>query len=95
MHKKKCSKYSNEEGTGPLRRTYILSPKKAEKNFWYELSCYSIQVPWIQWGILTLEVLAEKSVPVTPEVCNLTWREGIVTLPDLTTQSIRVGECIQ
>ena len=34
----------------------------------------------------------KKSVPVKPEKCNKAWREGIVTLPDLTTRSIRVGD---
>ena len=36
--------------------------------------------------------MIEKSVPVTPKVCNRAWREGIVTLLDLTTQSIRIGD---
>ena len=36
----------------------------------------------------------EKSVPVTPEICNKACREGIVTLPDLTTRSIRVGDSV-
>ena len=36
--------------------------------------------------------MIEKSVPVTPEICNQAWREGIVALPDLTTHSIREGD---
>ena len=35
--------------------------------------------------------IIEKSKLVTPEICNKAWREGIVTLPDLSTRSIRVG----
>ena len=38
--------------------------------------------------------MIEKSVPVTPEVCHQAWREGIVTLLDLTTRSIRVGDSV-
>ena len=31
-------------------------------------------------------------MPVTPEVCDQAWRDGIVTLPDLTTQRVLVGD---
>ena len=36
-------------------------PQEAEKNFWCELSCYIIQVLWILWPILALEVPADTS----------------------------------
>ena len=45
--------------------------------------------------VLSSRKLIEKSVPVTPEIYNNAGRERIVTLPDLTTQSIRVGDCLQ
>ena len=66
-------------------------PEEAETNFRCELMPYSIRVQY--WKFQQTPVI-EKSVPVTPEVCNRTWREGIVTLPDLTTLSIRVGDSI-
>ena len=39
--------------------------------------------------------IIEKSVLVNPEICNKAWRERIVTLPDLTTPSIRVEDCLR
>ena len=45
--------------------------------------------------VLSSRKLIEKSVSVTPEICNKAWREGMVTLLDLTTRSIRVGGCLQ
>ena len=38
--------------------------------------------------------MIEKSVAVTLDICNRAWREGIVTLPDLTTGSVRVGDSV-
>ena len=93
----KCREDSNERDTGPLRRTYVLSPRKLKRTS--GVSCratVSIQVPWKLWRILPLEFPADpsdwNSIFVTPEVWNQAWREEIVTLPDLMTQSIRVGD---
>ena len=38
--------------------------------------------------------IIKKSVLVTPEICNKAWREGIVTLPGITTRSVRLGDSI-
>ena len=45
--------------------------------------------------VLSSRKLIEKSVPVNPEIYNKAGRGRIVTLPDLTTQTIRVGNCLQ
>ena len=38
--------------------------------------------------------IIKKIVPVTPEICNKAWREGVVTLPDINTRSIRLGDSV-
>ena len=45
--------------------------------------------------VLSSRKLIEKSVPVNPEIYNKAGRGRIVTLLDLTTPSIRVGNCLQ
>ena len=94
----KCSEDSTEEGTGPLKRTYVLSPRKLKRTS--GVSCRATVSEF--HGYCSAYLLCkfqqtpviEKSVPVTPEVCNGAWREGIVALPDLMTQSIRVKESV-
>ena len=65
-----CSEDSNEDEATPLRKTYILSPRKLKK---------------------TSGVSCRASVS---ELCNQAWEEGILTLQDLTTRSIRVGDSV-
>ena len=93
-----CSEDSNEGGTNLLRKTYILSPRKLKKasgvsfhasvfEFCGYCGAYSL------WKYLQTPVI-ENSGPVTPEICNRAWREGTVTLPDLTTRSDRIGDSV-
>ena len=77
-------KDSNKEGTGPLRKTYVLSPRKLKKTS--GVSCCATVSKfcgycglYLQWKFHQTPVI-EKSIPVTPEVCNRAWREGIVNL---------------
>ena len=84
----KCSKDSNNGGTGRLRRTYVLSPRKLKRTF--GVSCCATVSEfrgycgmYSHWKFQQTPVI-EKCVSVTPEVCNQAWREGIVTLPDIT-----------
>ena len=51
-------------------------------------------VAFIHFGNFKKTPIIQKRVQVTPEICNKAWKEGIVTLPDLTTQSVRVGDSI-
>ena len=94
----KCSEDSNEGGTDPLRRTYVLSPRKLKRTSGVSC-CASVYKfcgfcgAYSHWKFQQTPVI-EMSFPVTPEVCNQTWREGIVTIPDLTTRSIRVGDSV-
>ena len=95
---KRCSEDSNKGGTGPLARTYVLSPRKLKRTS--GVSCHpSVSEfrgycgTYSHWKFQQTPVI-EKSVPVTPEVCNRAWREEIVTLPDLTTRRIRVGDSV-
>ena len=81
-----------------MRKTYVLSPRKLKK-----ASCVSCRasVPefcgycevYSHWKFQQIPVI-EKSVPETPEICNQAWKEGIVTLPDLTTWSVRLGDSV-
>ena len=93
-----CEDRSAELERETLRETYVLSPRKLKKTsgvmcratvseFRGYCGAYS------HWKFQQTPVI-EKSVPVTPEICNKAWREGIVTLPDLTTRSIRVGDSV-
>ena len=93
-----CEDESTEMKRGVLRETYVLSPRKLKKTsgvmcrdtvskFRGYYSAYN------HWKFQQTPVI-EKSVPVTPEICNKAWREGIVTLPDLTTRSIRIGDSV-
>ena len=75
-----------------LRETYVLSPRKLKKasgvNFLtsvFEFRGYCSA--YSHWKFQQTPII-KKNVPVTPEICNKAWREGIVTLPDLTTQSV-------
>ena len=84
-----CSEDSNEGGTGPLRRKFVLSPRKLKKTS--RVSCHTSVTEfrgycgaYSHWKLQQTPVI-EKSVPVTSEVCNQAWRKRIVTLPDLTT----------
>ena len=90
-----CSEDLNEGGTNLLRKTYILSPRKLKKasgvNCRASVSEFRVYCgSYSHWKFQQTPVI-EKSVPVTPEICNKACREGIVTLPDLTTRNIRVG----
>ena len=70
----KCSEDSNEGGTDPLRRTYVLSPRKLKRT-----SCVSGRVTvsvfrgycgtYSHWKYQQTPVI-ERSILVTPEVCN-------------------------
>ena len=80
------------------RETYVLSPRKLKKTS--GVSCctsvfefHGYCGAYLHWKFQQTPII-EKSVPVTPEICNKAWREGIVTLPDLTTRSVRVGDSI-
>ena len=81
-----------------LQETYILSPRKLKKAS--GVSCRASVSKfrgycgaYSHWKFQQTPII-EKSVLVTPEICNKAWREGIVTLPDLTTRSVRVGDSI-
>ena len=60
-------KYRSSAVKIPTRKGQVLEknlrpePQEAEKNFWCELSCFSIQTLWILWQVLTLEVPADPS----------------------------------
>ena len=55
-------KDSNKEGTGPLRRTYVLSPRQLKRTS--GVSCCASVLEFQQTPVI------KKSVPVTPELCN-------------------------
>ena len=91
-----CEEKSEEGEKVTLRETYVLSPRKLKKTS--GVTCRAtVSELWgycgayLYWKFQQTPII-EKSVPVTPEICNKAWREGIVTLPDLTNQSIRVGD---
>ena len=93
-----CSKDSSGSEATPLRNTYILSPRKLKKTS--GVSCHTSVSEFCgycgkysHWKFQQTPVI-EKSLHVTPEICNRAWREGIVTLPDLTSHSIRVGDSV-
>ena len=82
---------------GKQSRTYVLSLRKLKRTSGVSC-CATVSefrgycVAYSHWKFQQTPVM-KKSVPVTPEVCNKAWREGIVTLPDLTTRSGRnVGQ---
>ena len=85
-----CDGASKKGEMATLQETYILSPRKLMKasgvscrpsisKFWGYCGAYS------HWKFQQTPVI-EKSVPLTPEICNKAWREGVLTLPDLTTR---------
>ena len=93
-----CEDKSPEGERAQLRETYVLSPRKLKKTT--GVMCRAVVSEfrgycgaYSHWKFQQTPVI-EKSVPVTPEICNKAWREGIVTLPDLTTRSIRVGDSV-
>ena len=93
-----CEEKSEEGEKATLRETYVLSPRKLKKTS--SVTCRATVsefrgycVAYSHWKLQQTPIV-KKSVPVTPEICNKAWREGIVTLPDLTTQSIRVGDSV-
>ena len=93
-----CSEDSNKGGMNLLRKMYILSPRKLKKAS--GVSCRASVLEFCgycgaysHWKFQQFPVI-KKSVPVTLEICNRARREGIVTLPDLTTRSIRVGDSV-
>ena len=66
-----------------LRETYVLIPKKLKKAS--GVSCRTSVSEFrgycgafLHWKFQQTPII-EKSVPVTPEICNKAWREGIVT----------------
>ena len=76
-----------------LRETYMLSPRKLKKTSgvsWHASVSEFREYcgAYLHWKFQQTPII-EKSVPVTPEICNKAWREGIVTLPDLNTWSVR------
>ena len=93
-----CDKGSKGGEMATLRETYVLSPRKMKKTS--GVSCFtSVSEFGGYCGAYSLckfqqTPIIKKSILVTPEICNKTWREGIVTLPDLTSQSVRVGDSI-
>ena len=81
-----------------LQETYVLSPRKLKKAS--GVSCRASVSefrgycgPYSHWKFQQTSII-KKSVQVTPEICNKAGREGIVTLPDLTTRRVRVGDSI-
>ena len=82
----------------PLRETYALSPRILKKTSGVSC-CVSVSEfcgycgAYSHWKFQQTPII-EKSVPVTPEICNKAWREGVVSLLDLTTWSVRVGDSI-
>ena len=88
-----CDGASKEGEMATLRWLhYILSPRKLKKAS--GVSCrtsvskfHGYCGGYSHWKFQQTPII-KKSVPVTPEICNKAWREGIVTLPDLTTQSV-------
>ena len=92
-----CSQDSIAEGTGPLRKTYMLSPRKLKRTS--GVSCPATvskldTVACTHTGSSSRPQWERRVFFLTPEVCSRVWREGIVTLPDLTTQSIKVGDSV-
>ena len=70
----KCCEDSNKEGMGLLRRTYVLSPRKVKSTS--GVSCRATVSKfhgycgvYSRWKFQQTPVI-EKSVPVTPDVCN-------------------------
>ena len=93
-----CEEGSMERERAQIRETYVLSPRKLKKTV--GVMCRAVVSEfrgycgaYSHWKFQQTPII-EKSVPVTPEICNKAWREGVVTLPDLTTRSIRVGDSI-
>ena len=70
-----CSEDSNKQGTGPLRRTYVLSPRKLKRGASGVSCCATVSEfrgysgVYLPWKFQQTPV-KEKSVPVTPEVCK-------------------------
>ena len=83
----------------PLRETYVLSPRILKKTS--GVSCrtsvskfHGNCVVYLHWKFQQTPII-EKRVLVTPEICNKAWREGVVTLPDLTILRLELGHCLQ
>ena len=78
-----CSEDFNKGETNPLRKTYVLSPRKLKKASGVSC-CASVPEfrgycgPYSHWKFQQTPVI-EKRVPVSLEICNGAWREGIVT----------------
>ena len=86
------------ERDGRTARNVRSEPKEVEEDIRCELSASVSEFrgdcgAYSHWKFQQTPII-KKSVPVTPEICNKAWREGIVTLPDLTTRSLRVGDSI-
>ena len=79
-----CEDELTEMKRGVLRETYVLSPRKLKKTSGV-MCCVTVSKfrgycgAYSHWKFQQTPVI-EKSVPVTPEICNKAWREGIVTL---------------
>ena len=93
-----CDEDSEGDESTPLRKRYVVSPRKLKKTS--GVSCRASVSEfrgycgaYSHWKFPQIPVI-EKSVPVTLEICNRAWREGIVTLLDLTSRKIRVGDCV-
>ena len=81
-----------------LQEMYVLSPRKLKKASGVSC-CTSVSEfcgycgAYLHWKLQQTPII-KKSILVTPVICNKAWREGIVTLPDLTTRSVRVVDRI-
>ena len=93
-----CDGASKEGEMAKLQETYVLSPRKLKKASGVSCRALVSEIPgycgvYSPWNFQQTPII-EKSVSLTPEICNKAWREGIVTLLDLTTRSVRVGNSI-